>query len=83
MPTMQASRLVMPLGPSGNFLKKERPKLRPAQVFCPTSGMPYFAETEGTLSIVWQRMGQPVQPFPRTVYCQAMSPRKKAALFVR
>src|SRR5271157_308747 len=83
MPTIQASMLVWPLGPSGNFLKKARPKLRPAHVFCPTSGMPYFAETEGTLITAWHLMGQLVQPDPRTVYCHAMSPRKNAALFVR
>jgi hypothetical protein len=65
---------VMPFGPSGNVLKKERPKLRPPHVFCATSGMSYFAATEGTLMIVWHLIGQLVQPFPRTVCCHAMSP---------
>ena len=34
-------------------------------------------------AMVWHRMGQAVQPLPRTVYFQASSPRKKAALLVR
>ena len=58
MPTIHASMAVWPLGPSGNVLKKPLPNSNPAQVFCPTAGMPYFEETAGTLSMVWQRMGQ-------------------------
>ena len=83
MPTMQASRAVWPFGPPARVLKKLRPKSRPVQVFCPISEMPYLAATEGTLTMVWQRMGHPVHPLPRTVYCQALSPRKKTALLDR
>ena len=46
------------------------------QVLWAISRMPYLVATDGILSTVWQRMGQAVQPLPRTVYFQAASPRK-------
>ncbi len=80
---MQASRAAGPVFQAPGALKKPRPKTRPTQVFWPTSRMPYLAATEGTLKVVWQRMGQEVQPLPRTVYCQACLPRKYTKLLVR
>jgi len=76
MPIMQASSAAWPLGPPGWVGKKNRPKLRAMQVPWAISRVPYFAAMAGTLRVVWQRMGQAVQPLPRTVCFQACSPRK-------
>jgi len=80
---MQASMAASPLFRPASCLKNFRPNCKAAQVFWAMSEMPYLTATDGTLSRVWQRMGQAVQPLPRTVYFQASSPRKWTALLVR